>query len=187
MVVFYIFLAAGPVMVLLDFYARKKVQAPGISRDQSGDGREGPSQSQADGEKENPELSQSNTTSKSDRYFTCIICLLIVAVAIAQYKIAQSGKQPCCVEEFPHNEYQFAVRAKGKCSPAAARSQVEGALDQYVDYRMPESVCAVHCTRLTYAGEWRGYVAFGAESYDWEEWLERCSTVGKRGECGEKQ
>lgn len=110
-----------------------------------------------------------------------------MAVVVAQHKNAQSGKQPYSTEMFPHSECQFAVRAKGKCVPTATRSKAESALGQYVDWRLSGPVCAVRCIRLTGGGNWEGYMAFRSETYDWEGWLERCSSVGKTGVCGGKQ
>lgn len=48
---------------------------------------------------------------------------------------------------------------------------------------MPDSVCGVECVKLMHGADWEGYVAFGASTYDWEEYLEQCSSVAKLGQC----
>lgn len=96
---------------------------------------------------------------------------------------SKSNARDCSAEEFHNEKYQYAVRAKGNCHTTAQRATIEGAIDHYVDEKLPDSVCGVQCMKLTHGGDWEGYVVFGAGTYNWEKWLDMCASVGKLGHC----
>lgn len=58
-----------------------------------------------------------------------------------------------------------------------------GALLHYASTEMTDSICGVHCLKQTHGGDWEGYVVFGAPTYNWEKYLDQCSSVAKYGQC----
>lgn len=106
-----------------------------------------------------------------------------LGTTIAQLVSSKSDRRVCEPEEYHDPRFQFAVRAKGNCHTSATRATVEGAIDHYIDKKLPDSVCGVQCMKLTHGGDWEGYVVFGAGPYDWEKWLDMCALVSKLGQC----
>lgn len=106
-----------------------------------------------------------------------------VALSVAALLYTKSDKRDCHPEEFHNAEYQYAVRTKGSCHTTAQRPTIEGAMDHWIDEELPPSVCGVHCLKLTHGGNWQGYVVFGAGTYDWEKYLDQCTSVSKLGQC----
>lgn len=106
-----------------------------------------------------------------------------IAFGVANLLYTNSQNRQCTPEEFDNKDYQYAVRATGKCHTDAQRNTIEGAIDHYIDEKVPSTTCGVRCMQLTHGGQWRGYVVFGAPTYDWEKYLAKCANVAQIGQC----
>lgn len=107
----------------------------------------------------------------------------LAALITSTVMSGSGGDGACTAVEYHDDRYQYAVQAQGTCQTSAQRETVLGALLHYADKELPDSICGLHCMRLTLGGDWEGYVVFGAPTYDWDYYLQRCRSVGQYGQC----